>query len=158
MLKYQIYQSKLEGSTAYGKYYARIVSDETINLASLAEHMVSHNCPFSKGTILGILEDTVNCTRELLLKGNRVQLDNLASFGLSVEHSMGAPSAEEFSVRKNVKSIKLIAQGIGEFQKSILTSNSSLAESTTYVSPKSPLAAAGTESSDSTAGEENGHL
>ena len=31
MLKYQIYQSKLAGTSAYGKFYARIVTDESID-------------------------------------------------------------------------------------------------------------------------------
>ena len=35
MLKYQIYQSKLAGTSAYGKFYARIVTDQSIDLASL---------------------------------------------------------------------------------------------------------------------------
>ena len=139
MLKYQIYQSQLEGSTAYGKYYARIVSDETINLEGLAQHMAEHNSPFSKGTILGIFQDFIGCVRELLLDGNRVQLDGLASFGLTVEHMAGAATAKDFSIGKNVKSVKLSATGIGEFSKSVLTSNASLAESNTYVSPRTPV-------------------
>ena len=33
---------------AYGKYYARPVVTETIGIDKLAEHMASHNTPFSK--------------------------------------------------------------------------------------------------------------
>ena len=33
---------------AYGKYYARPVVTETIGIDELAEHMASHNTPFSK--------------------------------------------------------------------------------------------------------------
>ena len=36
---------------AYGKYYARPVVTETIGIDKLAEHMASHNTPFSKGAI-----------------------------------------------------------------------------------------------------------
>lgn len=136
MLKYQIYQSQLRDSMSYGKFYARIVSNETINMDALAEHMVAHNSPFSKGTILGILQDFGGCVRELLLDGNRIQLDGLASFGLSVEHMSGAPTAQDFSVSKNVKSVRLTAQGIGEFSKSVLMSSAVLGESTTYASPR----------------------
>lgn len=138
MLKYQIYKSLLEGSTAYGKWYARIVSDETLTLEDLCSHMIEHNAPFSKGTIKGILTDAIKCIHELLLDGKRVQLNDLASFGLSVEHTFGAPTANDFSVAKNVKSVKLTAQGIGEFSKSILTSSASLRESPNYVSPRTP--------------------
>ena len=40
---------------AYGKYYARPVVTETIGIDELAEHMASHNTPFSKGAIKGLL-------------------------------------------------------------------------------------------------------
>ena len=137
MLKYQIYQSKLAGTSAYGKFYARIVTDQSIDVASLAEHMANHNTPFSRGTIKGILEDAISCIKELLLDGKRVQLDNLVSFGLGIEHIMGAETADQFSVQRNVKSVKLIAQGIGTFSKSTLISGARLAENRSYVSPKS---------------------
>ena len=38
---------------ACGKYYARPVVTETIGIDELAEHMSSHNTPFSKGAIKG---------------------------------------------------------------------------------------------------------
>ena len=145
MLKYQIYQSKLAGTSAYGKFYARIVTDQSIDVASLAEHMANHNTPFSRGTIKGILEDAISCIKELLLDGKRVQLDNLVSFGLGIEHIMGAETADQFSVQRNVKSVKLIAQGIGTFSKSTLTSGASLSENRSYVSPKSGGPSTGTE-------------
>lgn len=136
MLKYQIYQSKLKDSMSYGKWYARIVSTETMSLDGLADHLRSHNTPYSAGTIKGILEDAVNCIRELLLDGKRVQLDGLASFGLSIIHTYGAGTADAFKVRTNVQGVKLVAQGIGEFSKSLLTTSGRLSESNTYVSPK----------------------
>ena len=137
MLKYQIYQSQLKGTSAYGKYFARIVTDQSLDIDGLATHMADHNTPFSRGTIKGILEDAVGCIKELLLDGKRVQLNNLVSFGLGIEHTEGADTADKFSVQRNVKSVKLIAQGIGSFSKSTLTSGARLAENRSYVSPKS---------------------
>ena len=90
MLKYQIYQSHLEGTSAYSKYYCCIVSDETLNLDALAKHMKDHYSPYSKGMVRGILTDAVRCIRELLLQGKRIQLYDLASFDLAIEHSKGA--------------------------------------------------------------------
>lgn len=138
MLSYQIYQCKLKDSMAFGKWYARVVTDETLGVEGLAQHMHAHNTPFSSGMIKGILMDAIACTKELLLEGKRVQWDNLASFGVSIEHKMGAETADDFSVAANVKGIKLIAQGIGMFSSSILTSGARLGENKTYVSPKTP--------------------
>ena len=154
MLKFQIYQSQLKGTSAYGKYFARIVTDQSLDINGLATHMADHNTPFSRGTIKGILEDAVGCIKELLLDGKRVQLNNLVSFGLGIEHTEGADTADKFSVQRNVKSVKLIAQGIGSFSKSTLTSGARLAENRSYVSPKSGGPSTEPETpGDSTGGE-----
>ena len=39
---------------AYGKYYAYPVITQTVDIDGLAEHMASHNTPFSKGAIKGL--------------------------------------------------------------------------------------------------------
>ena len=136
MLKYQIYQSQLKDSPSFGKFYARIISDGTVDVKGLAEHMAKHNTPFSPGTITGIITDAIACIKELALDGKRITLDGLVSIGLSITHKMGAVSADEFSVSKNVDKVKLVAMGVGEFSSSILTTQAKLKESNTYQSPR----------------------
>jgi len=136
MLKYQIYQSKLKDSPSFGKYYARIISDGTVDVKALAEHMAKHNTPFSAGTITGILTDAIICIKELALDGKRIMLDGLVSIGLSITHKEGAATADEFSIAKNVDKVKLTAMGVGEFSRSLLTSQAKLKESNNYVSPR----------------------
>ena len=136
MLKYQIYQSQLKDSPSFGKFYARIISDGTVDVKGLAEHMAKHNTPFSPGTITGIITDAIACIKELALDGKRITLDGLVSIGLSITHKMGAVSADEFSVAKCVDKVKLVAMGVGEFSSSLLTSQAKLKESNTYQSPR----------------------
>ena len=136
MLKYQIYQSQLKDSPSFGKFYARIISDGTIDVKGLAEHMAKHNTPFSPGTITGILTDAIACIKELALDGKRVTLDGLLSIGLSISHKMGVDSADDFSISKCVDKVKLVALGVGEFSSSLLTSQAKLSESKTYQSPR----------------------
>ena len=136
MLKYQIYQSQLKDSPSFGKFYARIISDGTVDVKGLAEHMAKHNTPFSPGTITGIITDAIACIKELALDGKRISLDGLVSIGLSVTHKMGAASADEFSISKCVDKVKLVAMGVGEFSSSVLTSQAKLKESNTYQSPR----------------------
>ena len=69
---------------AYGKYYARPVVTETIGIDELAEHMSSHNTPFSKGAIKGLLTDMVSCVKELVLQNKAVKIDNLAIFSIGM--------------------------------------------------------------------------
>ena len=92
---------------AYGKYYARPVVTETIGIDELAEHMASHNTPFSKGAIKGLLTDTVSCVKELVLQNKAVKIDNLAIFSIGIINKMGAASIKEWSLAKCVEGYRL---------------------------------------------------
>ena len=98
---------------AYGLYYAYPVVNETYDLDKLAEHMSSHNTPFSKGAIKGMLTDAVNCIRELNLQGIAVKIDNLAIFSLGIKNKMGAKSIGEWSAAKNIAGVKSRARATG---------------------------------------------
>jgi len=67
---------------AYGKYYAYPVITQTVDIDGLAEHMASHNTPFSKGAIKGMITDMVSCIKELTLQGFAVKIDDLAIFSI----------------------------------------------------------------------------
>lgn len=98
---------------AYGLYYAYPVVNETYDLDKLAEHMSSHNTPFSKGAIKGMLTDAVNCIRELNLQGIAVKINDLAIFSLGIKNKMGAKSIAEWSAAKNIAGVKSRARATG---------------------------------------------
>lgn len=66
------------------KTYARSQSRGVMDIDKLAKHMAAHSTPFSKGTIKGILEDFVECTRELILDGWVIST-NLGTFNVSLQ-------------------------------------------------------------------------
>ena len=68
-----------------GKYYARVEYKGTIGLRELANHMHHHNTAFSKGIIIGVLGDMVDCIKELALLGYVVKIDDLGLFKASVD-------------------------------------------------------------------------
>ena len=68
-----------------GKYYARVEYKGTMGLRELASHMHHHNTAFSKGIILGVLNDMVDCIKELALLGYVVKIDDLGLFKVSVD-------------------------------------------------------------------------
>ena len=84
MIRYKIYQNQQKKGLNAGKWFARAVSDETFDLAKLAEHMSKHNSPYSSGVIKGVLTDMVDCIKELLLDGKSVKIDDLAIFGVGI--------------------------------------------------------------------------
>ena len=76
--------------------------------------MSSHNTPFSKGVIKGLLTDMVNCIKELLLEGKNVKIDDLAIFSIGIKNQKGgADTEEDFSVTKNIQSVKLRSRATG---------------------------------------------
>ena len=121
MLRIVLYQNTNEKVTeAYQKWYPRVVADETIGLDELAEHMASHNTPFSKGTIKGILTDAVVCTKELLLLGKNVKFPDLAIFSIGLKVKEGSPTKEDFTVAKYISGLKLRARATGELSSANL--------------------------------------
>ena len=114
MILYVLKQNKNSKSVAFGKYFAYPVIEETVTLDGLAEHMSSHNTPYSKGAIKGMLTDMVSCIKELLLEGKNVKIADLAIFSLGIKNNGGAVSEEVFTVSKNIKGVKLRARATGE--------------------------------------------
>ena len=74
---------QLEGTL--GKYYARVEYKGTIGIKELAAHMHQHNTAFSKGIVMGVLGDMVDCIKHLVLDGYTVKIDDLGIFKASVD-------------------------------------------------------------------------
>lgn len=117
MIRIVLYQNTNQKITeACGKWFPRVVSDETIGLEELAAHMASHNTPYSKGAILGMLTDAAACTKELLLLGKNVKFADIAIFSLGLKVKGGAPTKEDFNVAKYILGLKLRARATGELK------------------------------------------
>ena len=121
MIRVVLYQNtNAKIKEAYNKWFPRVVSDETIGLEELAEHMASHNTPYSKGAILGMLTDAVGCTKELLLLGKNVKFPDLAIFSLGLKVKGGADKKEDWTVAKYIEGLRLRARATGELKTSNL--------------------------------------
>lgn len=117
MIRIVLYQNTNQKiAETYGKWFPRVVSDETIGLEELAAHMASHNTPYSKGAILGMLTDAAACTKELLLLGKNVKFADIAIFSLGLKVKGGAPTKEDFNVAKYILGLKLRARATGELK------------------------------------------
>ncbi len=117
MIRIVLYQNTNQKiAEACGKWFPRVVSDETIGLEGLAAHMASHNTPYSKGAILGMLTDAAACTKELLLLGKNVKFADIAIFSLGLKVKGGAPTKENYNVGKYILGLKLRARATGELK------------------------------------------
>ena len=129
-----------------GKYYARVEYKGTMGLRELANHMHHHNTAFSKGIITGVLNDMVDCIKELALLGYVVKIDDLGLFKVSVDANgltleqgakvsagRGAQRTEE-ELRENIAAqqfavgaVKFIMQATGETTIEKMNRDASLA-------------------------------
>ncbi len=114
MVRYILQQIKITSHKCFGKWFAKNVVEETIDLDALAEHMSHHNSPYSKGVIKGLLTDMIACIKELLLEGKNVKIDDLAIFSLGIKNKEMALKEEDFTVSKNISGVKLKARATGD--------------------------------------------
>lgn len=135
MIRYKIYENKNKKSAGYKKFYARAVSEETIDLRQLADYMATHNVPFSKGCIYGVLRDMVACIKEIIIDGKNVKIDDLAIFSAGLRTS-GAETLEGFNPAKNIKSIKLRSRATGVLRTPKLTGDANVREFALYTIAK----------------------
>ena len=84
-LKYDIYQNNVTDSTANGKWYARVVRDNTLDLDGLTRHIADHGSIYTPDVVLGVLTKFSSCMVELISQGVGVKIDGLGTFYPTLE-------------------------------------------------------------------------
>ena len=165
---------QLEGTL--GKYYARVEYKGTIGVKELAAHMHQHNTAFSKGIVMGVLGDMVDCIKHLVLDGYTVKIDDLGIFKASVdangltlergakisagrgaqrtdEELQANPAAQQFAVGD----VKIIMQATGNTTIENMNSEAKLSfTSKTKAMVKSLTGSEATEGNDSPSPSQGG--
>lgn len=126
MLKIYLRKNTNREAKGYGRYYAFADNETPVTLEGLADYMANHRTPFSKGTIVGILKDMVDCIREMNLNGQPVKIDGLAIFSTHIENRGGWAALKDVSLTvggdaDNIQALRLCAQATGDFSKAELT-------------------------------------
>lgn len=154
MINYVLKKNNNQTSKTFGKYYAHPVVGEMVDLEQLAEHLASHNSPFSRGMIKGLLTDMVVCIKELLLEGKNVKIDNLAIFSIGIKNAKGGSDKEEdFTVQKNIDGVRLRARATGTLIAKSLGLDASLKRANAVTATSSSSSTSGS-STDTGSGDE----
>lgn len=74
----------------------------------------------------------VSCTKELILDGKNVKMDDLAIFSVGIVSKKGAKSAADFSLANNVKGLKLRARATGELSNAQINLEGQMKEASMY--------------------------
>lgn len=88
------------------KYYATAVQDRTMEFEDFVTHIAEHNSPYSRGTVHGVLLDTLDCLQELILDGKSVRFSDLGLFSLGMS-SRGEETASKVTAQ-SIEGVHLI--------------------------------------------------
>ena len=138
MIRYSLRQNSNEMGSAFGKYYAYPVVEETMDLQALAAHMEEHNTGFSEAMCVGVMKAMVKCIKEMLLAGKNVKIDNLAIFSVGIRNKQGAVSPEMFTVANNIDGVKLRARATGTLSNANLNLAASLKRAVSFSNGSNP--------------------
>lgn len=108
-----LYKNKNAKSPLFGKVYGRAENKKPIDIDGLAAHMALHGTVYTADLLAGVLKKAASCIRELAMDGQPVKLGDLAIFKASVV-SKPADDVEEFTIEKNIKSVRLVAMATGK--------------------------------------------
>lgn len=106
-LNYRKYRNTNRMSSAFGKWYARAVTGETVGLEQLAAKM-QENCTVKRADILAVLSELGTTINGLVQDSKRVLIPYLGAFKLGIS-CKGELKPEDVTA-KSVKNIHVIFQ------------------------------------------------
>ena len=89
-------------------WYATVVTDREMSFEDFVTHISEHNSPYSRGTIHGVLMDTLDCLKHLILDGKSVRFSDLGLFSIGMT-SRGEVSKEKVTAA-SVQGVHLIVR------------------------------------------------
>ena len=99
-------------------WYATVVTDREMNFEEFVDHISSHNSPYSRGTVHGVMMDMLDCLKELILDGKSVRLGDLGLFSIGMK-SHGELTRDKVSAA-SVEDIHLIVRNTRSWSNSEL--------------------------------------
>lgn len=151
-LKYRkITRTPQSGENANKKmWYATTVTDREVSFEDFVTHVSEHNSPYSRGTVHGVLMDTLDCLQELILDGKSVRLADLGLFSIGMT-SKGVESKDKVSAA-SVEGVHLILRNTKSWSNAELRKKCRIEEYNAYGNTENTGT---TEGGDTTQGGSN---
>lgn len=99
-------------------WYATVVTNREMNFEEFVDHISSHNSPYSRGTVHGVMMDMLDCLKELILDGKSVRLGDLGLFSIGMS-SRGEVSRDKVT-SASVEGIHLLVKNTKNWSNSEL--------------------------------------
>lgn len=88
------------------RFYASAQTNEVMDLEEFAKHIATHGCVYKRADIAAVLTLAVDCLREMLLNGKKIELGDMGSFYCTFS-SEGTVTAKEFNPDIHIKSVNV---------------------------------------------------
>ncbi len=88
------------------KVYATAQYTRVCDTEAIMQYVVKHTSVQDRGEIMSVICSVVDCMRERLLDGDRIELGELGSFYCVIK-SKGAETAESFDPRKHIRGVSV---------------------------------------------------
>ena len=110
-------QNQNSSSSAFSKYFAEPDSREPLNLKGFAKHISEHGSLVKYDLAVLVLQNIVECLREMMVQGVPVKLDGLGTFSIGIK-SKGANSPDQYDVQKHIEAMRINfrPEGAGEME------------------------------------------
>ncbi len=131
-LKYRKVQRTPQAGENAGKkmWYAAAVTDREMSFEDLVSHIAEHTSPFSRGTVHGVLMDSLDCLQELILDGKSVRLGELGLFSIGMKSRPEATKADVSA--QSVQDVHLIVRNTKTWSNAELAKKCRLEEYNSY--------------------------
>ena len=101
-----VYKNHNTASKTYGQFYGRVFPRDGLNLKGFAKHLAHHGKLATYEMLVLVLQNIVDCMKELLLEGVPVKLDGLGTFTAGIEGA-GSATLEDYRTDVHIKGIRI---------------------------------------------------
>ena len=86
------------------KYYGTAQCTGVMDLTQFARHIANHGCVYKRADIAAVLTMAVDCLKEMLLNGYKVELGDMGAFYISLS-SKGTETAKDYNPLIHIKTV-----------------------------------------------------
>ena len=98
-------QNKNETSTYFGKWYPEVDEKKPLDLKGFCRHMTEHGKLADYQMVVLVVQQVVECMKELVLQGQPVKLEGLGTFGPSIEGVKGGAQSVQAAMTAGLDSL-----------------------------------------------------
>ena len=112
-----LYRNKMTTSKGYGMIYGRVFPRKGLNLKGFAKHVSDHGGLVKYDLMVLVLQNIVECLKELLTQGVPVKLDGLGTFSIGIQ-SKPAANVESYNCGTHITALRINfrPEGAGEME------------------------------------------